>query len=396
MHDVLIVTSRNVVTSGGEFSLIKNRARALEKYWGLSSDIIALCNTRLGVREGDEAFGNGTYVRRDFMNPIALLSGYRELIKEAQDAIDAKSYRAVLLSGVGLLRYVDRIKRSVPSDVLVCADVHGYYGDGKLLARDEPFFMGRFHALAAMVEKYEQKTYLKKFDRIFAVSSAYREFLCRVAGCRLGQFYIVPCATGDIPAFADYESDSYRQYYREKYHIAQDELLMVYSGGASSWQCLPETVKLYGLIKNIVPAKLLILSGDKAGVLSAIGDAEEVLIDSYQPSELPKVFCAADCFVMLRDDVPTNHFAFPNKFLEYAAAHKPVIATPYVYDIASLIAQNDVGVLYDGDAERLVRALKTFTCSDVQYDSVVNKSAFRTTLVPFAMDVACIDDSKVE
>lgn len=49
MHDILIVTSRNVVTSGGEFSLIKNRADALKNGWGIESDIAALCNVRLGV-----------------------------------------------------------------------------------------------------------------------------------------------------------------------------------------------------------------------------------------------------------------------------------------------------------------------------------------------------------
>ncbi len=394
MHDILIVTSRNVVTSGGEFSLIKNRARALERHWGLSSDIIALCNTRLGVKEGSEAFGDGVYVRRDFMNPFALLSGYEELVKEAEKAINNRSYKAVLLSGVGLLRYIDRIKKSAPSNVLVCADVHGYYGDGKLLAKDESFFMGSFHTVAAMVEKYEQKTYLKKFDRIFTVSSAYRKFLCEVAGCKFDQFYIVPCAIGDIPSFDEGENSSYRKRYREKYHIAHDELLMVYSGGASSWQCLPETVELYERIKKNAPAKLLILSGDRAGVLGAIGNVEDVLVDSYRPSELPKVFCAADCFVMLRDDVPTNHFAFPNKFLEYVAAHKPVIATPYVYDIASQVTQGNVGVLYDGDAQKLVQDLKSFNCSDAQYDSVVNKSAFQTTLVPFASDIVHIGELK--
>ena len=75
MHDILIVTSRNVATSGGEFSLIKNRADALKNGWGIESDVAALCNVRLGVSEGGEAFGPGVYVRRDFMNPMQLLSG---------------------------------------------------------------------------------------------------------------------------------------------------------------------------------------------------------------------------------------------------------------------------------------------------------------------------------
>ena len=115
MHSILIVTSRNVVTPGGEFSLIKNRARALEASWGFSSEIISLCNTALNVADGDEAFGEGTYIRRNFMNPVALLSGYEALIKEAENTLQKKKYQAVLLSGAGMLRYIDLIKRCVSS-----------------------------------------------------------------------------------------------------------------------------------------------------------------------------------------------------------------------------------------------------------------------------------------
>ena len=157
MCDVLIVTSRNVVTSGGEFSLIKNRARVLEDKWGVRSDIVALCNTRLNVRPGDEAFGDGEYIRCDFLNPFSLLAGYEGLISRAEALLRSKSYKAVLLSGVGLFRYVERMKRCVRNNqVLVCADVHGYYGDGALLARDENLLLGSFHRLASLVEEFEQ------------------------------------------------------------------------------------------------------------------------------------------------------------------------------------------------------------------------------------------------
>lgn len=390
MSDILIVTSRNVVTPGGEFSLIINRAAVLEKQWGISSDMIALCNTNLGVKEGNEAFGNGVYVRRNFKNPFSLVDGYRQLIKEVEHALRDNQYKVVLLSGVGLLRYVKRIKKCAEPGTLVCADVHGYFGDGKLLARDESAFMGAFHYLAATVEEFEQKTYLKAFDRIFAVSSAYREFLCKQAGCSFDQFYIVPCATGELPQFNHDEQNMYRNAFRDKYGIVQNELLMVYSGGVSSWQCLPETISLYKQIKRIRTAKLLILSGDRDGARAVAQGEDGVLIDSYKPNELPKVFCAADCFVMLRADLPTNHYAFPNKFLEYVASHKPVIVTPYVYDIASCIADDGVGVVYNGNVNSLIASLDGFQCDEGRYDSVVNRHAFKKTLEPFVSDIAAL------
>ena len=346
MHDILIVTSRNVVTSGGEFSLIKNRADALKNGWGIESDVAALCNVRLGVSEGGEAFGPGVYVRRDFMNPMQLLSGYEELITTAEKMVLSGSYKAIVLSGVGLFRYVDRMKRAAEtSGAFVCADVHGYYGDGFLLARDEPFFLGSFHRAAAFVERYEQRHYLRKFDRIFCVSRAYRSFLCRECGCTASQFYIVPCATGSTPGFGLAEELEYREDYRRKYGVADDEWLLVYSGGASSWQCLPQTARLYREILKRHGAKLLVLSGDVASARVAIGDCDGIEFDSFKPLDLPNVFCAADFFVMLREDVPTNHYAYPNKFLEYVAAHRPVIATPYVYDVAEEIEKHGVGLL---------------------------------------------------
>ena len=388
MHDILIVTSRNVVTSGGEFSLIKNRADALKNGWGIESDVAALCNVRLGVSEGGEAFGPGVYVRRDFMNPMQLLSGYEELITTAEKMVLSGSYKAIVLSGVGLFRYVDRMKRAAEtSGAVVCADVHGYYGDGFLLARDEPFFLGSFHRAAAFVERYEQRHYLRKFDRIFCVSRAYRSFLCRECGCTASQFYIVPCATGSTPGFGLAEELEYREDYRRKYGIADDEWLLVYSGGASSWQCLPQTARLYREILKRHGAKLLVLSGDVASARVAIGDCDGIEFDSFKPLDLPNVFCAADFFVMLREDVPTNHYAYPNKFLEYVAAHRPVIATPYVYDVAEEIEKHGVGLLYNGDVDDLVLKMDNVVRDRESCDRLVQEDSFANSLIPFARDL---------
>ena len=113
MSDVLIITSRNVVTSGGEFSLIKNRARALEDNWGITSDVVALCNTRLNVAPGTEAFGSGEYVRCDFMNPISIAIWIQTADISCRSLLKEGHYRAALLSGVGVFRYVGRLKRCV-------------------------------------------------------------------------------------------------------------------------------------------------------------------------------------------------------------------------------------------------------------------------------------------
>lgn len=387
---ILIITSRNVVTTGGEFSLIFNRADALKQHWGVVSDIVALKNIAFGVKSGEEAFGSGEYIEASFKNPVSLLGGYEKVIKAAENKLATGKYDAILVSGVGLLRYVDRIRKSARG-ALLCADVHGYYGDGKLLAKDESPFLGAFHRLASSVEEWEQKTFLKQFDRIFTVSSEYVTFLCQNAGCREQQFYVVPCAINEgVDLLSSTERDYNRGSYRTKYGIEDTDLLLVYSGGVSSWQCLPQTITLVNRMNELRPTKLLILSGDKEGarrVVDGCESAASILIDGYPPSLLPNVFCAADFCVMLRDDVPTNHFAYPNKFLEYVSANRPVITTPYVLDVAKQINQFGVGLIYDNDVVALNRSIAAFDFDNARYQDLLALTSFKQTLKPFVTDL---------
>ena len=146
-------------------------------------------------------------------------------------------------------------------------------------------------------------------------------------------------------------------------------------------------MQLYQRIKSRIPARLLILSGDTDAVRQVVGDVDDVSIDSYQPCELPDVFCAADYFLMLREDVPTNHFAYPNKFLEYVAAHRPVITTPFVFDIAEEVETNGVGIIYDGDIDRLLNRMRDFSLDPSSSDCLVRKVSFGETLRPFVRDL---------
>ena len=97
---------------------------------------------------------------------------------------------------------------------------------------------------------------------------------------------------------------------------------------------------------------------------------------------------------MLRADVPTNHYAYPNKFLEYAAAHRPVITTPYIYDVAEQVRSSGAGILFNGDVETLVTRMKDFSCPVDVYDRLVELNSFETTLEPFAQDLGIAKTSR--
>jgi glycosyltransferase involved in cell wall biosynthesis len=45
----------------------------------------------------------------------------------------------------------------------------------------------------------------------------------------------------------------------------------------------------------------------------------------------------------LREDLPLNHHSFPTKFAEYLASGVPVLMTPFIYSIAPMVIENNLG-----------------------------------------------------
>jgi len=88
--------------------------------------------------------------------------------------------------------------------------------------------------------------------------------------------------------------------------------------------------------------KLLILSFD-VKKLSHLQNDESITIDSISASMVKDVLCAGDFAFLLRDNIITNNVAFPNKFLEYISSGMKIITTPYVYDIASMVEEYQLG-----------------------------------------------------
>lgn len=393
-QNILFVTNRNILTTCGELRLIKNRAETLFSTYGISTDFLAIANSRrinAVNKENIKAGGNVFIIKQDIRNPLTILTALNTLKNELRKRIQSKQYNAVILSGSGMPLYAKFIKK-MDSSLKVYADVHGSSEDILELVKSSNLIKKIFNRAIFELDRQGLKRSVDYLDGYFVVTEDLQQYVKMNFQTRPHvKFYIAPCATVSIDEnyFDNYEE--YRKIYRQKYLLNEDTKVFIYSGGVSSWQCLAKTLDLYKEIKKHIPnSKLLIFSHNKEGVLKLSTGVPNMVVDSYMPEELTKALCAGDFAFMLRTDCVTNNVAFPNKYLEYVQSKMKIITTPFVHEIAKQITQNQIGYLYNMTGQ--LDGLLDFICrSKGNEDSTVKKvldyNSFEKRLATFSHDI---------
>ena len=174
--------------------------------------------------------------------------------------------------------------------------------------------------------------------------------------------------------------------------MSDDDLVFVYSGGASPWQCVNESVELFQKIRDQMgeKCKMLLFSGSRE-LLMQYKDTPGVITDALSPDKVMESLCAGDFGVMLRGDYATNNYAFPNKFLEYVGSGLRVIATPYVYDVRDYIKNYGLGIIIDlpirdSDVREMCKTMTAEYDMEDHFrrrDELVRKCSFKETLKSF-------------
>ena len=343
MKRILFITTRNVVTTCGELRLIKNRAEALYSEYGYVTDYLALVTKKDKSKcEPMDYESTLTYFEYTIKNPLTYFTSEGKLLKEIKNKLANSTYDLIVISGSLAFKYVKKVKKYAPN-VRVFADVHG-------AAEELVEFMGkgivkkvRSRVFYSIFKHYEKK-YLPRFDDYFAVSKGLEKYLFEQYGVNKN-IHIVPCAVQST-AFSKDDLEGFRKKAREKYGVKDGEILFVYSGGVSPWQCIEQTVEIFKKIKlrdTENKCKLLILSGNLQ-YIQKFKD-EYIMVDSLPADQIPTTLPCADFAFMLRENYVTNNVAYPNKFLEYASSGIKIIATPFVYDVAEQIKEYDLGYL---------------------------------------------------
>ena len=390
MKKILFVTDRNILTTSGELRLIKNRAESLFNESGIITDFIVFAKKERAENRNEEinAGGDLTVYEVSLSKPLSAAASFFKVRKEIEKRLKTNEYRTVVLSGPVMVSYAKRIKRDLRIPVI--ADIHGSFEDMVVFAKTSPFVKRAMLRLSYHLEKYLLKRNTKYLDGFFVVTEALKRYITENYPVNNNmRYFIIPCATNTDPSDAEeYRND--RKKYREKYGIQEDEIVFVYSGGVSPWQCVDRSIWLFRKIADCleVQTRMLVFSHRREAVEALTNGDSRILIDSYPPDELLHVLHAGDFAFLLRENCVTNNVAFPNKFLEYVHSGMRIITTPYIEEIAKQVSGYDLGYIYDfnEDIRQLtdyIQNVDIHSYREKDIDKVLTENSFANTTRDF-------------
>ncbi|MGG1312890.1 glycosyltransferase family 1 protein [Cohnella laeviribosi] len=389
MNRILFITTRNIFNTCGELRLIKNRTKALYENWNVVTDFIAI-NNRKKINSKNEEIGSGstiTVIPCNNYNVVSIYNAFNKSKKLLSRLFINNHYKCVILSGIGTFSLAPFIKE-INNDIPIVADIHSAkeelleFNKGNLIKKI-------YRTLMYSYIKYSESKYLNQLDGALVVSNALAEYLNKEYHLNNFKHYVVPC----------YIENNYslekrlfnREKYRTKYNIEPDELLFIYSGGTSPWQCINESIKIFLSIKSDIPekSKMLILSHNIEEIKPMINNCSDILTDSVNANEVNHILCAGDFAFLIRENFVTNNVAYPNKFLEYVQSGMMIITTPYVFDVAKQVEEFGLGIIIDFNnykekiLDYISRGKKEI---DDKRENLLNRLNYSETLQKFVYD----------
>jgi glycosyltransferase involved in cell wall biosynthesis len=141
---------------------------------------------------------------------------------------------------------------------------------------------------------------------------------------------------------------------RQRLGIHPDEIVLVYSGGLSHYQQVPQMLKLWSHLLDVPNIKfLLITNEDPHSHPSTVQYKElfgsKLIHISVQRARVPLILNNADVAFLLRDDRQLNRVASPVKFAEYISCGLKVVTSPFLGDIHQQVIDHDLGIIVSPD-----------------------------------------------
>ncbi len=148
---------------------------------------------------------------------------------------------------------------------------------------------------------------------------------------------------------------------RARLGLAEDALVLAYSGTLAAWQLPEATALLARALRDEFPqSRLLLLTPEVAharAVVSTIG-VPGAIVRQESPDTVADQLAAADYGLLLRADSPVNRVACPVKFGEYLAVGARPVLTPQIGDQSDLCGATDLGVVVGlGDVRETTRRI---------------------------------------
>ncbi|MFH1221336.1 MAG: glycosyltransferase family 4 protein [Candidatus Eisenbacteria bacterium] len=202
--------------------------------------------------------------------------------------------------------------------------------------------------------RYRMEAWLEKHARLDAggVTAISRALLDRTVS--LG---IPKERTLYLPAGADVENITLvpQDEARRALGLDLQGIMLVYSGFTVPDRDLTTMLTALSIVRQRLPVKLL-LSGLASGIVEAkrkdLGLAEDAIVHlGFVPMPgFARFLAAGDIALLPLSDSKTNRFRFPNKFGDYLAAGRPIVASA-VGEVGHFMKSYPVGLLADGSPE---------------------------------------------
>ena len=303
MSKVLIITSRDLFSDGGEKNLMQNKDLALkalkwETQYLIFRGLIRRSNSKIEF---------------SILGSFSIVQGILNILS-IKKMIKALKPDVVVFSG--LLSYLffflinsKGIKKSLDYQGAL-EEIIEYQNQGKGIVAQ--LFYRIFFFL-------ERKIY-QQVDIIEIVSENCESHLRHKYGLTKAIFSLVPC--GLIESFDNDRYEANRKKWRDIYSIGEYDQVAVFSGGVSKWQCIDDVMQFF---EGFIGRAFLFTSKSNIELLKNTYPNSTVEYFTLTPEDLREALCAFDFGLLPRESDITNFVAWPNKASEYYNARLTIL-----------------------------------------------------------------------
>lgn len=229
------------------------------------------------------------------------------------------------------------------------------------LAAEESFMRHGSHAKYEIIRLFSRLA-LNYSDIVFLTSKAMADYYSAEYNAHFSRAIIMPCFNEEVAVDSSMELKPIDG-------IDNNNIVFLYAGGLSPWQCFQETVDFYCRIEEAVPrALLLVLTKDseKAKSLLEKSGAHHYIVDFVSQNNLKHRIQGATFGFCLRKNHPVNRVATPTKLSTYVANDIIPVFSSSLQDFSQVANCSEYAVRIDRmppsdlDVARIVRL-----CSDL-------------------------------
>lgn len=186
-------------------------------------------------------------------------------------------------------------------------------------------------------------------DFRIAVTEKLVDYWTEKYGYTKGEHVVIPCTLNNdfSPSVVNEEE---KNKMRAALGMADNDIVLVYSGSISGWQSFPTVYKyLAPFLRKSKANKILFLSKEEENITRLEHEFPGQIIRKWvKHQEVPGLLSACDMGILIREQSITNRVAAPTKFAEYLSAGLPVIISENIGDYSSFVKGNDCGIIANG------------------------------------------------